>query len=500
MIAAVRRKAVNKLWFFGKNPKARTIVLPSLLLLQVADEKRDDCVRIEIKVGKDSEEYFFCEVGEDNGRDSNFSDSVNINSYNRFPVVVDRDGIPWPEANLYLISKLEENFGAADNLSKIATDLSHFLEFINFRNLDWLSFDLNKLKRPTYRFRGFLWSEVQSGKLAHSTFNRRIGSVIGMYKWLIDSNLLRCQYPPWVTTDNYIPLEGVHGNTIIKKVESNDLTKPIPKSAEPLSGLIEDGGKLRPLPHEEQRWLLEALDAYAHPELTLIHIFAIVTGGRIQTLLTFKVRHVLDDIKLVAGSGEVRVSAGPGTGIDTKDDKKIVLHIPLWFYEKLGMYANSQRARTRRQRAKGGDHSDQYLFLSQNGNPFYESKIDLAQFNPNNKLRHSKSGQSLRQLIRENIIPFIKLKHDTPFHYRPHDLRATFGLNITDEQLERVKRKEISLSAARDFVRLRMNHESSETTDRYLNYRSNMKYIRDTNNQYGTHLIEMTNRVLKEGL
>lgn len=491
---------MNKLWFFGSKPRARTIVLPTLRLLEVAEEKTDGGVRIEIKVATDSEKYFFCAVNEENGRDSHFADNVNMNTYNRFPVVVDRYGVPWPEANLYLISKLEDNFGTADSLSKIATDLSYYLEFINSRNLNWLSFDLNKLRRPTYRFRGILWGEVQSGKLAHSTFNRRIGSVIGMYKWLIDSNLLSCQYPPWVASDNYIPLEGVHGNTIHKKVVSYDLTKPIPESTAPLSGLIEDGGSLRPLPHEEQRWLLDALDEYGHPELTLIHIFAIVTGGRIQTLLTFKVRHVLGDVKLIAGSGEVRVSAGPGTGIDTKDDKKIVLHIPLWFYEKLGMYANSDRARTRRQRATGGDHSDQYLFLSQNGKPFYESKSDLTQFNPNNKLRHSKSGQALRQLIKENIIPIVKLRHSTSFHYRLHDLRATFGLNITDEQLERVTKKEINLSEARNFVRVRMNHESSETTDRYLNYRSNMKYIRETNNQYGTHLIEMTNRVLKEGL
>lgn len=62
------------------------------------------------------------------------------------------------------------------------------------------------------------------------------------------------------------------------------------------------------------------------------------------------------------------------TGIDTKGGKRGVLHVPKWFYEQLHVYAGSVRARGRRLKAVGEDHADQFLFLSRNGNPFYEAR------------------------------------------------------------------------------------------------------------------------------
>ena len=258
---------------------------------------------------------------------------------------------------------------------------------------------------------------------------------------------------------------------------------------------INDGGQLRHLPKKEQDWLLNALLELNNYEMLLIHALSLVSGARIQTVLTFRLHHVLLDMD---GSdlNEVRIPAGPGTGIDTKNDKKIVLHIPIWFYQKLHIYALSEKAAKRRRKSLLGDSEDQYLFLSNRGNPFYQSKDEVKDFNQDFSLHHTKIGQTIRQFIKDRVIPYIQKKFDIPeFSYRFHDLRATFGMNLTDEQLKYVANGQITLHQAREFVKVRMCHESSSTTDLYLQYRQNLKYIRQVSTAYDNHLQELINSI-----
>ena len=103
---------------------------------------------------------------------------------------------------------------------------------------------------------------------------------------------------------------------------------------------------------------------------------------------------------------------------------------------------------------------------------------------------------SVRQFINDKIIPYIREEEAKPkFRYRFHDLRATYGMNLTDEQLENVARGRISLHQAREFVRVRMCHESSATTDLYLQYRQNLMHIRQVASSYNDHLCEIVNRL-----
>jgi integrase len=217
----------------------------------------------------------------------------------------------------------------------------------------------------------------------------------------------------------------------------------------------------------------------------------LATGARIQTALTLWVRHV--QLDLPVGLGEFRFPVGPGTGVDTKYDKLMTLHIPRWLYERLRIYSHSQRARKRRTRAEGGDTEDQYLFLTQQGHPYYQNKSETRAFNPSVTVRHQKKGQTVRTFIAEHVIPHIRKHHDPTFHYQAHDLRATYGMNLTDIQLALVQRGEITLAQAREFVKTRMGHESSATTDLYLDYRRNLKMVYeavDAHEQYYRDLIE----------
>lgn len=61
-------------------------------------------------------------------------------------------------------------------------------------------------------------------------------------------------------------------------------------------------------------------------------------------------------------------------------------------------------------------------------------------------------------------------------------------MNITDAQLELVAAEKITLREARDFVRSRMGHASYETTDRYLNYRKNLRLLHDFQSAHESHI------------
>lgn len=411
--------------------------------------------------------------------------------FNLFPVVRDEHGVPWAEATVYILSKLQESVRPSmGTYIGMADDLAAFRRFVDDEGIDWTTFDQHKLRRPTYRYNGHLQTAVNAKEIAATTARRRMGAVVAFYRWLREEGVLIPEHTPWKESDRFIEFSDARGAKVSKRIKTTDLAIKVTKADDPYSTYIDDGGKLRPLPQDEQRWVLEALLASRNTELTLIHLLALLTGARIQTVLTFRVGHVLSELG-DTDQGEVRIAIGPGTGIDTKNDKQMVLHIPVLLYKALSRYAQSSRALTRRLRAKGGDTVDQYLFLSVRGAPLYESKATAAEYDDENALRHAKSGQGVRQLITDCIVPYVRRHHNPGFKYRFHDMRASFGMNITDEQLRRVAAGEITLHEAREFVKSRMGHESAAITDLYLQYRGKLKFIRRVNDGYGDHLNDL---------
>jgi integrase len=416
--------------------------------------------------------------------------------YNLFPLVLDGNGIPWAEANIYLLERIKNSLNLVmATYSNIASDLVAYKTFLDQTNLNWMHFEKNKLFRPTYRYRAYLRNLINTNEISISTARRRMSSVIAFYRWLKNEGVLKSEFPMWKESDHYIDVINQNGFSFTKAVKTTDVSIKMIKGINPYTDKINDGGQLRPLPKKEQGWLLNALLELNNYEMLLIHALSLVSGARIQTVLTFRLHHVLLDMD---GSdlNEVRIPAGPGTGIDTKNDKKIVLHIPIWFYQKLHIYALSEKAAKRRRKSLLGDSEDQYLFLSNRGNPFYQSKDEVKDFNQDFSLHHTKIGQTIRQFIKDRVIPYIQKKFDIPeFSYRFHDLRATFGMNLTDEQLKYVANGQITLHQAREFVKVRMCHESSSTTDLYLQYRQNLKYIRQVSTAYDNHLQELINSI-----
>jgi integrase len=476
-------------------PATRKLLLPQMVVTVLADASDADSTRIEFP---DGGMYYLRPIQDAETRKRLDSQGLWVGSrFNLFPVVMDTNGVPWAEANIYLLSRIEDAVEPRmSTYSGIADGLGAYRHFLDEKRIDWTWFPAHKLSRPTYRFSGFLKLAVRAGEVSASTASRWMGAVIAFYKWMREEGLLVLEHQPWKESDRYIQLSDTKGATFTKKVTSTDVGIKVPKSQDPYVDTIDDGGKLRPLTKEEQDWLLEALAAIGNTEMTLIHVFAMVTGARIQTILTFKVRHTLVELD-DPDQQELRFAVGPGTGVDTKGDKPGVLHIPMWLYEALAVYAQSDRARRRRERAPGGDTDDQYLFLSERGAALYQSKADAAKFDSNAKLRHAKSGQAVRQFIAERVLPFIREHHAMHFKYQFHDTRATHGMNLTDDRLALVASGEITLHQAREFVKTRMGHSSAAVTDRYLNYRSNLHLTRQVNSDYDSHLRDVTKAAMK---
>lgn len=416
--------------------------------------------------------------------------------FHLFPVVLQGNGAPWAEASLWLLSQVESKVNPnMASFASVAEDLTAFRRFIEEYDLDWTNFPSQKLHRPTYRFNGHLKHLVQSQHIKPSTAKRRMAAVIRFYRWLVEEKVISNEHPLWKESDRYIQFHGQYGDRLSKKVVTTDVSIRVAKQDDPYDGRLDDGGKLRPLSYEEQAWLLDGLVTLGNTEMTLIHLFALVTGARIQTILTFRVKDV--SLNRVADAGSlVRIPVGLGTGIDTKYDKKLVLHVPLWFYQLLQTYAASDRAKARRERANGGDTDHQYLFLSIRGAPLYSAKSDQA-LEVTQNLRHRKGGQGVRQYMTDYIIPFIQKKHDPAFHYQFHDTRATFGMNLVDDRLRLVEAKQLTLKEVIAYVQTRMGHASSATTERYISFRSRLKIVQAVQDGWEARLQSMAQRALE---
>lgn len=481
-----------------RNGKVRKIVLPTFVLTEVCEATDVGAMHKTFECGSQRFSYFervrqdeseVCLVGRPLSQRT---------AFNLYPVVVDSTGLPWYEANIYILSKLESAFNASlSTFDGIADDLAAFRRFIDDEGIDWRKFPVQKLCRPTYRYSNYLRSAISAGSIKTSSAKRRMSAVVAFYNWLSSEGIVTFENAPWRESDVFLKLRDPHGLEVSKRVKTTDVSIRIARQHDPFDGQIDDGGKLRPLSLEEQLWIIETLLEQRNTEMTLAHLIALSTGARIQTVLTMQLRHVRAFDVNSSGLnefGEIRCPVGAGTGIDTKRDKRMSLHFPVWLCRALRIYAESDRAKARRQVAKGGDNERQYLFLSKYGMPFYRSKDDCKNFDPDNSARQPIKGQSVRKFMAEAVIPKIRLKHDPNFHYQFHDLRASFGMNLTDSQLRLVQNQSRTLSQVREYVKVRMGHESVATTDRYLQFRGNLAHVDAAVDGHDDHLSKLVSK------
>jgi hypothetical protein len=474
---------------------ARRTTIRQLPLTEVVDRDTPGATPVSITTPKGGTIYHTVPIEDpDTGRRRDTRPRWIAGTFPLFPVVRLADGAPWAEANLWLIDMMESK--PSPNMltfASIADDLVAFRRYLDDEGVDWLMFPVNKRQRPTYRYSASIRLTVQAGELSAGAAKRRMGAVVRFYRWLITEAGFRPANAPWVESDRFIEFKDQKGFSSVIEVKTTDLAISDRRADDPWDDRIQDGGHLRPLPSSEQSVLLESLASLGNTEMTLVHLFALLTGARIQTVLTVRAKHVARKPGDFHGD-DIRLACGPGTGIDTKGGVRGVLHLPRGFYERLYIYAHSDRARKRRQLADGGDHFDQPLFLSHRGASLYEDRASRGPVGTGPHVRrHVKTGQAVRQFIRDELLPMMRLQLCNPkYEFSYHDLRATFGLNTVDAMTA----SKTSYTRALDQLRQLMWHSRLSTTEIYVGYRENRKLFDAVQDGWGAHLSTLVTRTL----
>ena len=415
------------------------------------------------------------------------NDDFDIDNFLHYPILINSDGSLWKHGNLYLLSKLKAyTKPSSKTLNSIASDLKDFKQWSDDEEVDYLSAP-RKILRPTYLYRGYLQAKLRKGEMAANTVKRKMSAVVSFYRYLIETEGVTFKFPLWEAGITSITYKNSHGFSQSKQVNTADITKVVSASNPDLyDDAIVDGGRLHPLPKEQQIAILKALKTLENTEMTLGFLIALTTGARIQTVFTLRLKH----FKRVptADEKEIRIKIGYGTSCDTKYGKQHTLFFPLWLYNKIRIYINSPRAESRRDKAKHiFDTNDlQYLFLTNRGVPFYSAHDD-----PYRSLYHdAPNGGTIRQFILGSLKKQLK-KDGNSFEFSFHDLRATFGMNLVDRNLSLAKTGEIEITYLLMYVKERMGHSSITTTEKYLNFRDRHKIKEQAQSDYEDYMFEI---------
>lgn len=396
--------------------------------------------------------------------------------YGHFPALVLEDGSPWVHGNLYLLSKIIEthhnNLIDPQTLMTHARELKLFMNELHKAGLHYLNFPTRKLQRPTYFYTALLKKRVDAQEIEASTRDKKLGCVFPFYTWLKKQHDFNTGDRLWDESPKTITYLDGKGFAHQKTVIGNSL-KPArsSKMKNSVEGFINDGGALRPYSKQEQETLIKALAEADNIELTLACLFSLTTSARTQTVLTLR----LSDIVTIAeenGTRKFSLKIGGGTGIDTKNGKLHLLKVPEWLHYKLHVYASSPRYKARQEKASVAVRENGYVFLTEDGLPFYAAHGDKAI----PEYRNIPNGDALRQTIRRVLQPILD-RSETPFTFRFHDLRATFGINLVEDLWARTDKNEMTFMQVLTTVRERMGHAKLATTLEYLNYRANRENL-----------------------
>lgn len=427
-------------------------------------------------------------------------DEQDITHFDNFRFILNIDGTLWKEGNLYLLWMIEENPDISWKTIKIHSEaLEDYKRFCDREAIDW-KVAKRITSRPNWKYRGYLETRMSDGKLKPSTVQKMIRPVTAFYKYLVDVRNMYFDVPLFKVSQNIITYANKYGLGGGKIVESADINQ-IRATFNEFDGYIRDEGKLRPLLKEQQIALFEALDELGNVEMKLAFMFSVVTGARMQTVFTLRLKHFISSLPEDYSQAGIRIwfienetileksyfqYVGPGTDIDTKGDKYHQLMIPGWMKRAIMVYIVSKRALKRRQKALSQNHDlDQYVFITQrNHQPFYMAKNDINK----DAYKIPPTGGALLSFETEKLRPLLQKKgHKFPFKF--HDMRATFAMNYIERNWSFVDNKVWTEMQLRKNLQKLMGHSDEKTTQGYLDHRNMTQMLEEGQDEHEKKLI-----------
>lgn len=438
---------------------------------------------------KASKQKYFADQAED----------FELTTFNHFPLLLLPDHSLWNYANNYLLHKLESiDLPHSSTLGSIADSIKYFGSYCLETDIDYLACT-RKSNSPLRRFRRHLTDRIMKVELAGSTAKSHMSNLVNFYRHLLYVEYVTFEFPPWQDRETKIIISDTGRGGYIKTVKTSDVSQAIKgrvstakkREHSTYEGRVIDGGELRPLNYHEQETLIKTLKDLNNTEITLIFLIGLCTGARLQTILTLRREnfHYVPEEPMT----EVAVYAGRynknGNGlVDSKGDKSITIYLPIELYKRIQLYLNSERALKRHKKsAHPTKNLDlQYVFISQQGNPFYMSKSDAnAKF-----YQQLPTGQAVTTFVCQRLKPKLsELGFTGSFKF--HDTRATFGMNIVNHGLEQINIKDNiggSIDLLFRFVKVRMCHSDLKTTQQYFDFNSNMKIVKEAKLGWEKHL------------
>lgn len=412
----------------------------------------------------------------------------------RYPIIVNSDtGKLWTEANLYLYDlafNVDLRVLDPETLLSKAKDLAEMRNILDKDGTDYTLDISHKIFRPTYVLCERLGEQADSGRSEEACI-RIIRTSIYAYEFLQYNNIAAFRYPLWKETTTSMRVEDSIGRPMYFDRRSFDLIDDFRKRNTTITQsriekntlqdqAISDGGKLIPLEPDEQILLMQALKQTDRYSIGLSFNFSISCGARIESTFTIRKKHFEKDG--VEDEGFVYIAAGPGTGIDTKNNKPQLLEVSGLIYNRIKIYLTSPHYKAREAIALNyGNERNQYVFLTDQGNPYYSSS--------EHRQLHYFDGGTIRKFISETLLPRLNdIGLNRTFSF--HDLRATCGMNVVNANLHHIESGKISRDRLLNMVMKKLNQNSVEVALQYLGYKNRQKL--ESNNQHGweAHLME----------
>ncbi len=396
------------------------------------------------------------------------------------PLLIDPDGINVVPANLYLHSLLHD-----PDIKSVRTIESHANALLSFYR--WLSMTIpehvnlktglvvedkrpltiydctEKLEdSPVVRFRDYLLEHLytadENGKIcgAPSTASNYVLKIVAYYSFLYRNRIIPLSktFRPFEYKSKKIRitnkkkreqhhalshLNANYGRDIF--VETTGLTKPFKNQQTPQGADIRE---LRPLRENEKQVLYQYLDVDNSSDTKHLMLYLKTEVGlRVEELVTFP-ESVVDKPQ----SKAVKVQIGENVnGCITKFDKVRTIEIPAHVMDLLHEYKFSKE---RTSAIRSGLLRHGRLFVKSNGGIYATNTI---------------------QKYVEEIRNTLKIMGNDVY-FSAHDLRATFATDwLYDKHMETGKPFEALISELADL----MGHESTATTQKYVNYMNDDK-------------------------
>jgi integrase len=378
----------------------------------------------------------------------------------RLPLIFWKTGLPWREANLWLMQAATEGQIDIKTIESRASSLLLYAEWLESSETNWWDFPLKKSDRCLVRYRGHLIKLRRSRLLAPSTVSQRMNVAIRFYRWLYENLLISSQWPLWREENIGIQIKDASGFERTITVVSTDLSIP---NRRPPGERLEDG--LMPLHPDDRDAILKLAREHASEELFLLLTLGFFTGMRIGTIADLRVQTLERAVRDPLAKDFFRLAVGPraNPSVATKFGVSGQIPIAKVILDDVLAYTSSA-TRLKREVLATRENKD-LVFLTRQGNAYCRSGLQSS--NAINVEMHN-----FRKLATKFSVPALAKLHF-------HQSRCTFATELANLAI-RVGGSMFALSIVKEFLL----HKSESTSLGYIKFVEKAPVLEETANAF----------------